>query len=419
MLALLLALTACSASSIIDDPSSVKWLGEEPVKPVVIWHTYSDEETLVFEKEVVPQFEAEHPGIRIESVRQTHSQEYHAALLARASAGKSPDVIRMDYTWVPLFADRNLLYPLDRFSEFGDIAGQLQSRMLQTNEYNGRTYGLPLNITTKAAIYNTTLLKKLGLSEPPDTFAELAALAQENHLILGMAGIELWGSLPYFMALGGRLANDSFTQVTGYLDSPASVAAMERLLQLYQDGVINPAMLGGNIDLWRDIYSSSRVIMIDEGPWYYSILLNSSGVDVDLLSRTKPVPFPSGGVAGSIIGGESLVMTREAQNKEEAWTFISWMMKRETQLMLFKAGLIPVNKEAFEAGRSIADGAGRYLGAYMEGIERSFYRPSLPEWNEIEKLYDAAMEDIFMRGSDIAETLRKTAAGMDALLASP
>jgi len=411
-----MTLVGCLSNSIIDDPSTVKQLGDEPQKRIVIWHTYSDEETILFEKEVIPAFEAEHPGIVIESVRQTHNQEYHSALLARASAGKTPDIIRMDYTWVPLFAQRGLLNPIETFPDYEDVSEKLLGRMLDTNRYEGHVYGLPLNISTKAAVYNVKLLDMQGVKEPPASFKETVRLARDSGSLLGMSGIELWNSLPYFFALGGQLADPVFMSTNGYFNSERSITAMKELLELYRDDVINPWLLEGNADLWREVYASNLFLMIDEGPWYYSILLNSANVDVDLLQRTRPTPFPSDGEYRSVIGGESLVMTKGARSKPEAWTFMSWMTRRETQLMLIKSGLIPVNKEAFDEGRSSGNPVNRYLAPYMEGIQDAFYRPSIPQWNEIEKLYNEAMEDIFMRGRDIEETLNEASRQMDILL---
>lgn len=416
IMVLAMVLSGCMNNSIIDDPNAVQRLGDEQEKRIVIWHTYSDEETMIFEKEVIPAFEAEHPGIVIESVRQTHNQEYHSALIARASAGKTPDIIRMDYTWVPVFAQRGLLHPVDSFSDYEEVSSKLRGRMLETNRYEDHVYGLPLNITTKVAVYNARLLDKQGLMEPPSTIQELVKLASDNEYLLGMSGIELWNSLPYFFSFGGKLADAGFTRTGGYFNSPESVAAMKELLRLYRDGVINPWMLQGNADLWTEISTKNRFLMIDEGPWYYSILLNSAGVEVDLLQRTRPAPFPSGGEYRSIIGGESLVMTNGARNKPEAWIFMSWMTQKETQLKLMEAGLIPTNSEAFEEGRRSDLAVNRYLNPFMDGIQDAFYRPATPVWNEIEELYDTAMEDIFIQGRDVKEALDEASAKMDRLL---
>lgn len=413
---LIMILAGCMDNSVIDNPNSVQRIGEEPQKRIVIWHTYSDEETILFEKEIIPAFEEEHPEIVIESVRQTHSQEYHSALLARASAGKTPDIIRMDYTWIPVFAQRGLLYPIETLPEFRQVAEQLRGKMMDTNRYEGHVYGLPLNITTKAAIYNARLLDKLGVEEPPVSFAELTRLARDNGYTIGMSNIDLWSSFPYFLALGGQFSNPDFTRTDGYFNSESSVAAMRELLQLYLDGVINPSLLEGGVDLWREVFALNRYLMIDDGPWYYSILLNSAAMDVDLLQRTWPAPFPSDGPFRSIIGGESLVMTKGARNKPEAWSFMSWMARKETQLKLMEAGLIPANTEAFEAGEKADIPVNRYLAPYMEGIREAFYRPSIPQWNEIEQLYNEAMDHIFIRRMDVKATLDEVARKMDALL---
>ncbi|GGG04155.1 extracellular solute-binding protein [Paenibacillus abyssi] len=417
VLVMIMLTTGCNNAGIIENENEVPSLEEQPVKTVVIWHTYSDEETRVFESEVIPAFEAEFPNIHIESVRQAHNQEYQTALMARASADKTPDVIRMDYTWVPRFAHHGLLYPLDLFSDYKEAAAELRSRMLDTNRYGEHIYGLPLNMNTKAAIYNRMLLREAGITEPPDSLSEVIQLAREHHYTIGMSGLELWNSLPYFFGLGGHFADESFSMTDGYLNSEESIQAVQALLDLYDEGILNPDLIEGSGDLWTAVYSSKRTLMIDEGPWYYSILLNSSSLKVDILRQTHPVPFPSGGDYESIIGGESLVLTKGSKVKEEAWTFIRWMMQKETQRKLFKTGLIPTNMEAFQGGNGGGGGAeNQYIEAYINGIEEAFYRPALPRWNEIELIYNEMMEDVFLNERDVKEALDEASSLIDALI---
>ncbi|MFC5528839.1 extracellular solute-binding protein [Cohnella yongneupensis] len=413
---LMLTLTGCLQSGIIEDKSKVRKLDDEPVKTVVIWHTYSDEETRVFEEEVIPAFEQANPGIRIQSVRQASNQEYLGALMTRAAADKTPDVIRLDYSWVSRFAGRGLLVPLDPFADYGGVARELRERMLESNRVGEHVYGLPLNITTKAAIFNRRLLDEAGLATTPKSLMEVVELAREQHDVIGMTGIDMWGSLPYFFGLGGKLSDEKFTATNGYLNSEASIYAVKTLLQLYREGVLNPHLLDDKGDLWKDVYSDSRMLMIDEGPWYYSILLNSTNLDVDLMQATVPVPFPSLGMYGSVIGGESLVMTKGTKVKEEAWMFIRWMMRKETQATMFKAGLIPTNAEALRAP-NVAGANNPYIEPYLNGLDKAFYRPAIPQWNDIELLYKDAMERIFVEGEDVKKALNEASSAIDALLA--
>jgi multiple sugar transport system substrate-binding protein len=418
MAGLLLPLLAagCMSGTVIENEHEVARLGEEVRKKVVIWHTYSDEETNVFENEVIPRFESEYPDIQIESIRQTLNQEFLSALTARAAAGKTPDVIRMEYFWVPLFAQRNLLQPLDGMQDYPLITSKLRGPMLESNRYDEHVYGLPLNITTKAAIYNRALLAESGMAAPPASIGEAVALARSKGYVIGMSGIEFWNSFPYFAGLGGQLMDEGFTQTDGYLNSEASVAAVTSLLNLYREGILNPEMISKNADMWTDIYSSRKLLMIDEGPWYYSILMNTDEVDVDLLEATWPAPFPSDGGYGSIIGGESLVMTKGARHKPEAWTFMSWLTRKDVQLTLSKAGLIPVNMEAALAEELTDNPAKRYLEPYMAGMQQAFYRPAIPQWNEVEVIYNEAMENIFIRGQAVESALDEASAAIDELI---
>ncbi|WP_274365041.1 extracellular solute-binding protein [Paenibacillus thermotolerans] len=418
MLSIVSMTTGCGNDGIIDNQGNVGRLGDNPDKTVVVWHTYSDEETRVFEQLVVPAFEKEHPHIHIESVRQEYNQEYQAALVARASADKPPDVVRMDISWVPSFAERGLLYPISRFSDFRETAAQLRGDTLSASQYEEDVYGLPLNINTKAAIYNRALLDKLGLNAESASLTEVVEAAKKHRLVLGMSGIELWASLPYFFGLGGKLADEHFTQTAGYFNSEESVLAAETLLRLYKEKVINPAMFTGSADLWNDIQSENKsLLMIDEGPWYYSILLNSKNLKTDLLTATDPEPFPRGESRfGSVIGGENLVLTKGSRVKDEAWTFMKWMMRKDTQQMLFHTGLIPTNMEAFRDSAAVRE-KNPYIDAYMKGIEEAFYRPAIPQWSRIEQIYNDAMEDIFIKGRPAKEALDEAAAKMDRALA--
>lgn len=91
-----------------------------------------------------------------------------------------------------------------------------------------------------------------------------------------MFDLELWNSLPYFYGFGGKLADKEFTRTNGYLNSEESIHAVETMFNLYKEKLINPNLLDDSGDLWSDIYASWDTFMIDEGPWYYSILLQQS-----------------------------------------------------------------------------------------------------------------------------------------------
>ena len=101
---------------------------------------------------------------------------------------------------------------------FNQLKERFIGSLLSTNQYHGKYYGLPVNATTKAAVYNLKLLKEAGLTEPPTTFAELIKAVkylQTKHSDvygIGVCCAEGWGTLPYFWTLGGKLTDDNYTR---------------------------------------------------------------------------------------------------------------------------------------------------------------------------------------------------------------
>lgn len=246
-LAIGVLLSGCGSSeSIIGGSRVEKVLQPSANEEITIWHTYSDVESKKFEQEVIPAFEQANPGISVVSVRRPY-ENIKSALIAETTSGSGPDVVRLDMPWLPEFAKLGLVDPLDKLSEFGKVSTKLHKTALESGKYNGRYYGLPLNMNTKAAIYNRKLLEQAGLDRPPSTMDELVALSERTGWQLGINGINTWSILPYFSGLGGKLTNDDYTRSVGYLDSEISIQAVRTLKRLLDEGIIREDVLSGKL----------------------------------------------------------------------------------------------------------------------------------------------------------------------------
>ena len=224
--------------------------------------------------------------------------------------------------------------------------------------------------------------------------------------------VDARGSLPYFQALGGEFFSSDYTRASGYLDSDASVAALETLVDLYQQGVLNPHLFRSGNDRWNDVVEG-HVFMIDEGPWFYSILQNFGDEGTDVERATVATPFPGGGRPASILGGENLVMMKSVRDPEEAWTFMKWMIGQEAQETMFKTGMIPTHIETAQRTEGIGN---TYIEAYVEAMDEAFLRPPLAQFEDVEKVYVRMMNDIFVHGADVREAAREAAKAIDDLL---
>ena len=70
---------------------------------ITFWHGYSELETVVLEQELIPRFEAAHPGITVEAVRLGYD-DLRDKLVATAATGMGPDVACADIIWNPSLA---------------------------------------------------------------------------------------------------------------------------------------------------------------------------------------------------------------------------------------------------------------------------------------------------------------------------
>lgn len=412
LLLILVLAAGCGGRSVISDPTEVRKLHDQEKKEIAFWNSYSDEETRLLEQELIPAFEREHPDIRVKSQHFSTDLELKNTLITRASSSRGPDVVRMDMTWVPEFSRNGLLLPLSRFPGFGEIRSRFRPGDMDLgSSYQENFYSLPLNIYTKAAIFNRELLKQAGYSTPPDTMQEVLNIARQHKYTIGLGGYEVLCTLPYIYSLGGSFTDENFSRATGYLNGDGTVRAVEELLLLSKEKIIHFSVVTGGGDNWAGV-QDGNILMMDEGPWFYSILN-----DTELsraLNRTIPVPFPRGNGLGSIVSGEHLVILKGSRLPDESWAFLKFMSGKEPQLVMSRTGMIPTNVEAFDA---LEIGRDSYIHPYQQAMKAAHPLPPVKNWSKIDETYTRYLQEIFLGQWTVKGGLDRAASEIDSLLA--
>lgn len=403
---LLIFASGCGQQSIITDKSGVARLNDNKVYEIEFWHTYSDAETQILEDQLIPAFEEAYPDIRVHPVRQANDAELKYTLISKASAGRAPDVVRMDIAWIPEFSQSGLLLPLSDNPDYDEVMSTLQSNTGSAGYYEDRHYSLPVNMNTKVAIYNRLLLKEAGLTEPPPTFAEVIELARKQRLKIGIGGLEAWKSLPYIYALGGKMTSDDYTQATGYLNGENTIKAVEQLVSLYNEQLIDRNVISGGADNWEGVKTGS-ILVTDEGPWFYSVF---QGEELErAVDSTVAAPFSPDYGPASILGGEDLVIMQGAEYPSQAWAFMRWMVREDSQIAMSKTGLIPTNKEAKE----IKAQDDSFIPPFTQALDHTFLRPPVKHWGKIDQVYLKYMTRIFQGELSVQEGLTLAAEQID------
>ena len=136
-------------------------LAEGETVTINFWHHYSaqsaENETLM--NVLIPAFEAENPGIKVNAVSHEWA-ELHDKVLVSANSNALPDVARCDIAWLPEFQKMGILVALDEeMPNFAEVSGKLLDSAMSNAIINGHYYALALNTNSKIVFYNKAMLE--------------------------------------------------------------------------------------------------------------------------------------------------------------------------------------------------------------------------------------------------------------------
>lgn len=387
------------------------------------WHTYNMEtdEGRVMNEVIIPAFEKEHPGVKVESLPFPYD-EFRKKLMIAIAGGKAPDVVRVDIIWVPELAKQGVLVNMNK--EFGDEFNQYKDKVfpgpLSTNFYEGEYYGIPLDTNTRVMMWNKKLFNEAGISSPPETFAEVVDAAAkmtvdtDNDGKIDQWGIAVngswpWHILPWVWSNGGDITDPDLTKATGYLNSPETVEALQFLLDLYKEGYMAETIAGGGEDTGAG-YGNDNYGMIFGGPWFWPII---KGQFPDKEIDFALWPHGEDAASVSVVGGENLIIPAKSENKELAWEFTKHLLTEENQVNMARTGQIPVLKSVVASDFFKEH---EYFGIFMEQLKTAKARTVHPQWNRIKEELHTAFEAALLSKLSPQEALDKAAYEIDRIL---
>jgi multiple sugar transport system substrate-binding protein len=361
-------------------------------------------------RDLVPDFEREHPGIRVE-VQQIPWSAAHEKLLTAYVGRSVPDVCQLGNTWVPEFVTLGALEPLDSRLESSAHMSPASyfSGIWDTNVIEGVSYGLPWYVDTRILFYRKDLLKKAGFEGIPDTWAgwrqamqAVRALGAGDRFAI-LLPINEW-SVPVLLGLqaGSPLLGVGATR--GVFSEAAFRRGFDFYVGLFRDGLAPPVANTEIANLYQE-FARGTFSMYVTGPWNLGEFKRRLPPELQDSWGTAPMPGPLGAASGvSLAGGSSLVVFRESRRKEAAWRFVEYLSRPEVQVRFYHlTGDLPARVEAWQDSSLTSDPNIRSFG---EQLRRVAATPKLPEW-----------EQIAMRLQERVEEAVRGAASVDSALA--
>jgi multiple sugar transport system substrate-binding protein len=275
-------------------------------------------------------FEKENPDVTLTLVDSPFTG-FHDKAVVLFQAKKLPDVLLVQVDWVAEFADLGMLEPLDDW-----IAKEPKSFMDNIpvtfhQKWRGKQYYLPIESGAVALFYNTEIFKNAGISGPPKTWDEYAAVAKkvtnpEKKIFATTATLQgepptnmTYDIYPLILQAGGNLIDEKTNKAV--FNSPAGVKAIEWYVDLAnKEKVVVPGILSNGEKEKRANFAAGNVAMMFEGPWGIAIQKQlNPNLKYDIAT------LPTGVTTGTMVRGSLNTVTTQAQNKEAAWKFVRWL----------------------------------------------------------------------------------------------
>jgi multiple sugar transport system substrate-binding protein len=217
---------------------------------------------------------------------------------------------------------------------------------------------------------------------------------------------------PYFLSLGGQYCNTAYTKAGGYINSAKSIAALQKLVNAYDQGLIGKCLLGGQPGIWDGLKANDGYMMADDGPWFFS-LQNKS-----ITSKYTEAKIPSGaGGSISLVGGEDLVMFQNSSHRSEAWEFMKYLAASPypQQTMAVQADCIPTYMPVAKSSAIIKD---PIIKAYIKQLKSTWARIPNQHYEEMDTDINKAFESAFRHQGTVKDILNNLAKQLDALFAN-
>jgi multiple sugar transport system substrate-binding protein len=368
--ALAAALTGCAAER---DPGVY-----------TIMNSGTDEPYHTWDQEVMDRCGAE-AGVRVQQISVPADQLVPKAL-RMASSGSLPDVLILDGSDLPQFAAAGGLVPLE---DLGLTTDTLSPGAVAFGSYDGVYYGAARSVNSLGLFYNTALLADAGI-DPPETWAELseaaAALTEGDRYGLAISALAtedgVYQFLPWLWSNGGDERD---------LTSPESVAALEYVASLIEDGSASRSAVNWTQADVNDQFIAGNAAMMVNGPWQMPVLREHP----DLEWAVVEIPVPEAGATPvAPIGGETYTVPVNAENPERQRTaarLIACLTTPEAQLdWSTKGSNVPVDSGAAEAYREEVPELAPFADQVQTARSRTQYVGT--EWNTYSQAIGGALQ---------------------------
>ncbi len=268
--------------------------------------------------------------------------------LALTSGENIPDIVRLNYTQLPEFADADVLMPLgDYVAEYEDqIIDAAKSIMM----YNGTYYALPREVKPKVWFYRSDIFEECGIDvnevKTLDDYIAAGKKIQETYPNAYMENYNIPTQSYDFMMMLSTTGAGFCDEDGNYnlLENDGVRLTFERMKKLY-DSDVSSSVMEWSAD-WTPAFDNGELVSQLIGGWFKTDFKNF-GLDSQK-GKWAMAPWPEEIREGSDAGGAIWVIPKASENKELAAEVMARMCFDEdaAKIIYDVTGVLPALKSA-------------------------------------------------------------------------
>lgn len=350
-----------------------------------------------FWQELKKEFEASHPGIKLNPTFFDWAT-MDAELTAGYASGSPPDSVYLVDLVLPKFVKAGQVADISKWTNDPAYASEKQAIAPFTwdvTNMDGGTRGVGTLGAAFGIYYNLDLFKKAGITDFPQTRQALIEVAQKltSDGVYGFqfrdrfADYAHWDWLPYVHDDGGDVLT---TNLTAQNLDPAAAAGTQFLADMKLKYKVSPEAGAYDWNGQKALFEAGRIaILHDEFP------------QAQVWEIDKPVSFGLGVAQAppATEGGKRTTMgnfgyatiSEQSPNKEATWEFVKWWASRDViNPYAAKVGLQGVRVDSTPPYKSkLLEQVQKEFVPKVQGVQLhvNYYQMLTNLWPEIEKAY--------------------------------
>ena len=288
--------------------------------------------------EIIAEFEAENPDIRVVQNQVADSETLIRTLLVKS---RTPDVITLNGNGnFGDLAEAGVFYDFSDEPVLDTINPGVQEILAQLGNADSEVNSLGYVNNANGIIYNREVFEQQGL-EVPETWDELIALCdtlvERGITPFSTSLAENWTAMPSWNGIGAYYSQDGFfdemraegdsvgpsSPVSFESDFPEAMERQAQLFQYSQDGY-----RGASYDDSTSLFAEGGAAMMLQGIWALSPV---KAVNPDIDAAIFPYPVPEDPADRMLVSGVDVAVTmaRDTPHREEALRFIEFLFQPE------------------------------------------------------------------------------------------